>query len=33
MIKNKLKEKYNEFADDLFSKDIINFETYSELKT
>ena len=37
MIKDKFftkhKEKYNEFTDDLFSKDIISLETYSDLKT
>lgn len=37
MIKDKLftkhKEKYNEFTDDLFRKDIISYDTYGELKT
>lgn len=29
----KHKEKYNEFTDDLFRKDIISYDTYGELKT
>lgn len=37
MIKDKFftkhKEKYNEFTNDLFSKDIISLDTYSDLKT
>lgn len=37
MIKDKFftkhKEKYNEFTDDLFRKDIISYDTYGELKT